>query len=142
MQDKLTAMQLKITELRNTNLSVENENRRLNEMLKQLRESGQIEPATLPAQKTGTNNTVPASKSAGLAYSASNLNLTAYADENTQKETINADQVSKIVGSFTFKNNSNVPGAAEVIVVVLQPNGKVLQNRPGSPALLFPITAK
>ncbi|MBK8712156.1 MAG: hypothetical protein IPL97_09845 [Niastella sp.] len=128
VQDKLTAMQLKITELRNTNLSVENENRRLNEMLKQLRESGQIEPATLPAQKTGTNNTVPASKSAGLAYSASNLNLTAYADENTQKETINADQVSKIVGSFTFKNNSNVPGAAEVIVVVLQPNGKVLQK--------------
>ena len=128
VQEKLTAMQLKITELRNTNLSVENENRRLNEMIKQLRESGQTENASLPSQKTAAvNNTMPA-QGTGPSYAASNLSLTAYADENAQKETVKAEQVSKIVGSLMFKNNSNVAGPAEVIVVVLQPNGKVLQK--------------
>ncbi|MBK7735256.1 MAG: hypothetical protein IPI36_08520 [Chitinophagaceae bacterium] len=39
-----------------------------------------------------------------------------------------ADKASKIVGTFNFKNNSSQSNTTEVIVVVTQPNGKILQK--------------
>jgi hypothetical protein len=47
-------------------------------------------------------------------------------DDDVEKET-EADETEKITGSFVAgKNNQN--SSVDVMVVVLQPNGKVLQN--------------
>ena len=48
-------------------------------------------------------------------------------DEDKELETSAADQAKKLVGSFTVTNSSQVPNA-EMLVVVVQPDGRVLKN--------------
>ena len=43
-----------------------------------------------------------------------------------QQETTEAGQTEKLVGSFTVK--SNITGKCDIMVVVVQPDGQVLQK--------------
>jgi hypothetical protein len=125
---KITMLQQKVNELRRINSDVEIENRRLRLLLNQVgNQAVQDRNAALsisnPAEKNGVET------NANQPLSISDLRLTAMQlDEDREKETTQAQQADRFVGSFTVKNNPAKTGNAEIVVVVLQPDGQVLQN--------------
>ena len=132
-RQKIDELQNRVEELRNRNENIEQENKRLSALLKQiagdinLNEQSNSRPAgneiKIPAENRSFENTVSS------VFSAYNLSLTAI-DANSNQETILSSQTEKLVGSFTVKNNLSQLNNAEMMVVVLQPNGKVLQSSP------------
>jgi hypothetical protein len=125
---KITMLQQKVNELRRINSDVEIENRRLRLLLNQVGNQAQDRNPALsisnPAEKndTETNNS-------NQPLSISDIRLTAMQlDEDREKETTQAQQADRFVGSFMVKNNPAKTGNAEIVVVVLQPDGQVLQN--------------
>lgn len=137
-RQKITELQRRVDELIGRNKDVEQENKRLYAMLKQLSdnmkepdqqnvrpvvfENKQVNETSLP----GSNTSVPAANT----FVASDLRLSALmeTDNNKELETSQALQTDKLVGSFIVKNELNPNNNAEVIIVVLQPNGQVLQK--------------
>jgi regulator of replication initiation timing len=126
---KITMLQQKVNELRRINSDVEVENRRLRLLLNQVgNQATQDRNPTLsisnPAEKNGTET-----NTGNQPLSISDLRLTAMQlDEDREKETTQALQADRFVGSFMVKNNPAKAGNAEIVVVVLQPDGQVLQN--------------
>jgi hypothetical protein len=110
----------KFDELKNRNLDVENENKRLNELLAQYintprQTDNNINRTTVAVEKNNSETT----------FTASELKLSANNENNT--EVSDADAAEKFVGSFAVKNNTNLSNA-ELMVVVLQPDGRILKN--------------
>ncbi len=134
---KIEELQLKVAILQNRYTGVEGENKRLQKLIEQL----------MAASKNGnTNNTsisssaAPINKDKGKPLNdktspsntsptfAGDLRLFAIAQNNTKEiETSSAEDADKIVGSFVFKNNGG-KGNGEVMVVVVQPDGRVVKN--------------
>jgi hypothetical protein len=126
---KITMLQQKVNELRRINSDVEIENRRLRLLLNQV--GNQAAPDRNPA--LSINN--PAEKgdtetnSGNQPLNITDLRLTAMQlDEDREKETTQAQQADRFVGSFIVKSSPAKTGNAEIVVVVLQPDGQVLQN--------------
>jgi hypothetical protein len=79
-------------------------------------------------KRPGTNTQADRGNTGSGAFIASELKLSAImTDEDKELETSAADQAKKLVGSFTVTNSSQVPNA-EMLVVVVQPDGRVLKN--------------
>ena len=129
-KQKITELQIKITQLRLANNDIERENKRLNSLLAQL---SAIPKTTTTA--TSTNTMLAEQRSAQRTSSAadistSDIRLTPIMESENDKEqeTIWAQQTSKFVASVAVKNNSTQNSVIEMVVVVLQPDGKVLQK--------------
>jgi Na+-transporting methylmalonyl-CoA/oxaloacetate decarboxylase gamma subunit len=130
---KITMLQQKVNELRRINSDVEIENRRLRLLLNQAGNRGTQDrnPALSINNPTAENNNPEANINSqpSQPLSISDLRLTAMQlDEDREKETTQAQQADRFVGSFMVKNNPAKTGNAEIVVVVLQPDGQVLQN--------------
>jgi TolA-binding protein len=123
---KITELQQKVEQLRYRNTDVEAENKRLHAILEQLsKESQNIDQNV---KQVSTENKNLASKvNSIVALSAVNLNLAAIAGSNAQ-ETSDAKSAEKLIGTFTIKNTGNTSTTCDLVVVVLQPNGQVLQK--------------
>jgi len=81
------------------------------------------------ADPVNTIKTVPSEKP-GLLYSAfitSDLKLAAV-NNSDETETSQADKADKLTGTFTVLNFNSQLTNAEMMVVVLKPDGKVLKN--------------
>ncbi len=149
---KIEELQFKIRQLNLANKDIVYENKRLSMMLQQL---GALQKNNQPTEVAEVNyNPVSAgnipqdnnlttpvngnrlaepvkqAEPSGPSFTAFDLRLTAYkeGDDNNSKETEAADETSKIVGAFTFRNNSTQNNSTDVFVVVTQPDGKVLQK--------------
>ncbi len=125
---KITMLQQKVNELRRINSDVEIENRRLRMLLNQAGSQAQDKYSTVsfsnPVEKTDME-----SNTGNQPISITDLRLTAIQlDEEREKETTQAQQADRFVGSFMVKSNVSRAGNAEIVVVVLQPDGQVLQN--------------
>jgi len=131
---KITELQQRVELLRYRNSDVENENKRLKAVIDQLSKTS----ATPGALSTNSGNespvdvenkpeAVPVSNASPGTISAVNLNLAALAG-NTDTETNEAGAAEKLVGTFTVKNNSGTNALCEIIVMVTQPDGQVLQK--------------
>jgi hypothetical protein len=121
---KIGELQQRVTQLRYRNNDVENENAKLRALLEEMsRQTRGIEDNSKLVERE--NRTLTAKVNALLSLSAANLNLTALAN-NEQQETTEAGQTEKLVGSFTLK--SNMSSKCDIVVVVVQPNGQVLQK--------------
>jgi hypothetical protein len=121
---KIGELQQKINLLRYKNTDVENENKRLKAVLELMaKESNGIEQNSKLIERENIN--LNARVNALVSISAANLNLSALAN-NEQQETTEARQTEKLVGSFTIKSNYN--SKADFVIVVLQPDGQVLQK--------------
>lgn len=121
-KEKILELQIKVNALRLKNSDVETENRRLQALLDQLTrsrtENGSI---TRPDAKQVSD------KPSGPVMTTE-LHLSAIATSNNKEtETTAADEAEKIVGSFSLKNISP-KSTAELMVVVIQPDGKVVRN--------------
>ena len=103
---------------------METENKKLKAILEEMaRQTKGIEQNTKLIEKE--NNNLAEKINTLVAVSAANLNLSALAN-NDQQETTEALQTEKLVGSFTVK--SNMTARCDIVVVVVQPNGQVLQK--------------
>jgi hypothetical protein len=124
---KIGELQTLVGFLKSKNTEISKENERLYALLKQLagdaKTSGYEVTRNITADKENTSKALP---DAGLRID--NIQLSAFATSDfIEKETTNAEETDKLVGSFNVKNGGQNT-VSEVMVVVLQPNGKVLQN--------------
>lgn len=120
---KIKELQYKVDELKNRNVDVEKENKRLKALLEQFAVNNGTAPFNTPAanDRTALENV----KSTSPVFSASDLKLAAA--NNDDAEVASADETEKFVGSLTVRN-SLVQGMGEVMLVLIQPDGKVLRN--------------
>lgn len=130
-KQKIIELQLSISQLKIANSSIEKENARLNKLIKQL---------SIPEQNTTDSkfeivNTVadnPKKNTESIKIDAStfDLKLSAFVelDGQGEKETQVAQQTTKLTGSFVVKNTSPEQKVLEMVVIVQQPDGKVLQK--------------
>jgi len=123
-RQKIAELQQKVSQLRYRNSDVETENARLKALLEQMsKESQNIDDNSKLMEKE--NKSLSAKVNAMVSLSAANLSLAALAN-NDQNETTEAGQTEKLVGSFTVK--SNMSSKCDIVVVVVQPDGQVLQK--------------
>ncbi len=142
---KIDELQSSIRELKRTNRNISEENLRLYDLLTQMRNSLQTNTpnqarttglATLPQagaeftdeelesdqgslEKVSSSNDRKAA--APAVYAASDLNLERISNRNDGEHL-------ELVGSFAIKNNPRITTNDDIMVVVIQPNGKVLQK--------------
>lgn len=122
---KIKELQLRVDELKMRNGDVEKENRRLRALLEQMAlNSNSFSPDNnassierpLPVENINSTSSV---------FSASELKLSTANAEDA--EVANADETEKFVGSLVVRN-SLVQGMGEVMLVLIQPDGKILRN--------------
>ncbi len=129
---KIEELQLKVALLQNRYTGVESENKRLQKLIEQLMANSKMSTSGTTTSYTGKEKNkgiiekTPANNTAITL--AGDLRLFAIAESNAKEiETSFADDAEKIVGSFLFKANAS-KGNGEVIVVVVQPDGRVIKN--------------
>lgn len=121
-KEKILELQIKVNALRLKNSDVETENRRLQALLDQLTRS-RAENGGVPRSDAKQVSDKPSGP-----VMTTELHLSAIATSNNKEtETTAADEAEKFVGSFSLKNVSPKSNA-ELMVVVIQPDGKVVRN--------------
>lgn len=132
---KIEELQRKVTALRTRNSEVEDENKKLQALIEEFRKNNLpgSNPATNPGSTgSGTKPVTNVSLNTGTSsniLSATDMRLTAIMQlDGKEVETLEALQTDKLNGSFVVRNNSNHVPNAEIYVVVIQPNGRILQN--------------
>ncbi|MFT3912189.1 MAG: hypothetical protein QM737_22370 [Ferruginibacter sp.] len=133
-KQKIGELQKKVNQLRDRNTDVETENQRLHQVLQQLTsvpKDGAAPPpvAPAPAKQAGLKNDQPVENMMPASlFTASDMRLISIMVEgDKEQEASNALQVDKLVGSFNVKNNLSQFSNTEIVVVVTQPDNKVLQ---------------
>ena len=126
--EKIEELQLKIAQLQNHNLEVENGNKNLKTLLQQI-----VAEQNLGGQNSSrltVTDKLPTTKTTVTpVFTTADIRLTALTSNDEKNiETIEADETEKLNGSFIVKSNNYQSKSAEIIVVLIQPNGKVLQN--------------
>lgn len=134
---KINELQKRVEELSGRNTDVEQENKRLYAMLRQLSanikepEKQNARPVVFDNKPEVAMKPVNGGNSNSMnVFTTSDLKLAALmeTDNNKEIETFQANQTDKLVGSFVLKNDNSPNNNAEVIIVVIQPDGKVLQK--------------
>ena len=127
-REKIDELQVKVAQLQNRNFNIEKENKRLKALVQQLitDKNGNGQTANrLPVADKMTN----AKTNLAPVFFAADIRLTAVAiKDDKEEESLQGEETEKLSGSFIIKSNSYQNNTADIIVVVLQPNGKVLQN--------------
>ncbi|MCY7292039.1 MAG: hypothetical protein LH615_07640 [Ferruginibacter sp.] len=126
---KIEELQQKVYFLQSKYSNVETENMRLQKLINQLI-SSKSGNASTPSNYVVTEKIKPASEkiSNGNTAIAAGLHLFAVVNNNAkEQETTAADDAEKIVGTFIVKNLP-AKGNGELLIVVLQPDGKVVKN--------------
>ena len=123
---KIDELQLVVTDLKNKNTLIKKENERLLNMLEEdtyTPKKKEIEDINPAEERNRTK------KKKGLFFRADNIQVMANnSTELIEKETTKAIETDKLICSFTLKNNNTQNTALDIIVVVVQPDGKVLQS--------------
>lgn len=125
---KITELQRRIDELLGKNNEVEQENKRLYAMIKQLSADKNTEqsvrPVVFDSKPVPDKSTAPEN-----IFQAYDLRMSAVmVIDDKELETYQSMQTDKFVGSFIVKNNNAINNVAEMMIVVVQPDGKVLQK--------------
>lgn len=132
-RQKITELQKKINELAGRNTEVEQENKRLYALLKQLSAENKVpEQNARPVSFENKPETKAApEKNLGVenVFMAYDLRLSAFTiADNKELETYQAMETDKFIGSFVVKNNHALNNVAEVFIIIVQPDGHVLQK--------------
>ena len=125
---KIEELQQKVALLQNKYTGVASENKRLQQLINQLLNGKQTSAQSIGIATTEKQKTVTTPVENNWRASAAALHLFAVAGNNKNgQETNAADDAEKIVGTFTVKNLP-AKGNGELLIVVLQPDGKVVKN--------------
>ncbi len=123
-RNKISELQKNVELLRFKNLDVQKENKRLKAVIEQL---NRVNSAQSTRNLNNTAQTYIEESNGEKKIKApqgtiSALKLNLFAAASTQ------DNSDEIVGSFTVKNNTGVKAWCDLMVVVTQPDGKVIQK--------------
>ena len=130
-RQKIGELQIKVAALNSRNRDVEQENIRLNSILQQLlsEKKTQQQGDQEATQTSSSYKNESPGKTISHPLAIAELTLSAIQlNEEKEEETSQADKTEKLVGSFTVKNTGNQNKSSDMIVVVVQPDGKVLQK--------------
>lgn len=123
----ITELQVRVDELNGTNNSIEQEKSRLSQQMQELTvqiDGLQQNIRTLSDQ----NQTMAEQIKLASVFVATEMNLNAMQIKaNKEEETSAAKKADKFVASFVVQNPIHEYTGAEVIIVVVQPDGKVLE---------------
>ena len=126
-RQKVNELQQKVDELNGTNSSISDEKNRLSNQMQQLTvqmETLRQNVQTLSEQNQSLSEQVKLSS----IFIASEMNLNAVnIKSDKEEETSVAKKADRFVASFVVQNLVNEYTNAEVVIVVLQPDGNVLQ---------------
>jgi hypothetical protein len=127
-RQKIEELQQRLDEWRNKYADVSEENKRLSRLLKQL--SGNMSSTEQPGKKTTVANKVQAEKiNDAPAFVVSNIQLKAYMQlDDREQETYEAMQTDQLKGSFELKSTAPSLAGAEMYIVLVQPDGKVMKQ--------------
>lgn len=127
-KQKILELQVKVQELRNRNADVEQENKKLNALLEQLKNLEKNSPVQDNVRRVVNENRPVDNITAATVFTASDLRLSAMmVDNDRETETTSAQQTEKLVGSFVVRNTGALSNT-EIVVVVVQPDGRVLKG--------------
>jgi len=128
-RQKIGELQQRVKDLLDRNTDIERENRKLAAVLEQL--TGTAKGNEVPGiQRVNYETKTPPDKNIPTELlTISDLKLSAMTNENDREtETNLAGQTEKLVGSITIRNNNSTANNTDLMVVVLQPDGKVIKN--------------
>ncbi len=126
-RQKIEELRLRLAEWRLKYADVDEENKRLNNLLQQFgRQAKQSEQATLP-KTSEVKSVTDKNASASLIISGVQLKAIMQLDDREQ-ETNQALQTDELKGSFDLKTGATAISAAEMFIVILQPDGKVMKR--------------
>ena len=128
-KQKIGELQNKVQDFKEKNSVVESENKKLNDILTELGNADNKTEMNISKPATQNKNITDKSNPVYSVFTASDIKFSALdlTGENEQ-ETIKADKTDKLTGSFTVLNFNSQLTNTEVMVVVLQPNGRVLKT--------------
>ena len=129
-RQKIVDLQKKLTELNNQNINVVDENNRLNGKLSQLaNEIKGVQQKVTPALRE--NNILPKTTETNTVFTVSRLSVAAIRlTDGGEQETTKAEQTEKFGGTITLTSNSAQINNPEIMVVVVQPDGRIMQGSP------------
>ncbi|HAO46926.1 MAG TPA: hypothetical protein PLZ45_14575 [Ferruginibacter sp.] len=130
-KQKLGELQNRADDLREKRNLVDSQNQSLSTIIQQLdKPAKKPDNNSKPLDTEVTTNAAPDRGSPVFAvFNASDLKLSAVAVNNdNETETTWAEQANKLVGTFTVTNNISQLSNVEMMVVVVQPDGRVLKN--------------
>lgn len=127
-RQKIEELQQKVDELRNQNTDMEEEKKRLTDMLDQV--NNDMKGLEQNVKRLDQENKTLAEKiNMASVFVASEIRFTPVTLKNSkEQETAEAKKTNKFVISFNVQNNISENNYAEVVIVVTQPDGQVLQN--------------
>lgn len=129
VKKKIGELQVKADDLKKQNEDVGNENKKLSEVLNQIKNPETIPEKNLKPVNTVVSNTVEKSNSVYQLFSASALRFAAIKiDGDAETETTEAAQAVKFKGSFSVVNYNSQLSNADMVIVILKPDGRVLKN--------------
>ena len=126
-RQKINELQSKVDDLKEKNQVVDSENKKLNEVLDQISKNDR----PVDNRAANSNKAGGADRTAGAfpLFTASDLRLAAVSNEDDKEtETTLAEKTDKFNGSFTVTNFNSQLTNAEMMVIVLKPDGRVLKG--------------
>ena len=128
---KINELQTKADDLKVKNQDVEKENKKLNEVLSQINNNntGKVADKNVKNESTVKSNNTEKLNTVFSAFTVSDLRLAAIINTGEKEtETTTAEKTDKLNGSFTVMNFNSQLTNAEMMVVVLKPDGFVLKG--------------
>ena len=126
---KINELQTKAEDLKVKNQDVEKENKKLNEVLSQINNTEKVADKNVKNESTVKSNNTEKPNTVFSAFTVSDLRLTAIINTGEKEtETTAAEKTEKFNGSFTVMNFNSQLTNAEMMVVVLNPDGFVLKS--------------
>lgn len=128
-KQKIGELQTKVEDLKQKNQIVDVENKKLNEVLNQISNTEKNQDKTVKTSIAVKNNSFEKSSPVYSSFTASDLRLTAFINSDIKESETNlAEKVNKLNASFSVVNFNSQLTNAELMIVVLGPDGRVLKN--------------
>ena len=126
---KINELQTKAGDLKVKNQDVEKENKKLNEVLSQINNTGKVADKNVKNESREKSNNTENPNPVYSAFTVSDLRLSAIINNGEKEtETTAAEKTDKFNGSLTVMNFNSQLTNAEMMVVVLKPDGFVLKG--------------
>ena len=126
-RQKMEELRLRLAEWRLKYSNVDQENKRLQSLLKQFGQ--QVKAAEQPAPQKVLEPKPVVEKNSSVSLLISGLQLKAIMQlDDRQQETNQALQTDELKGSFVLNAGSTELSQAEMFIVILQPDGKVMKR--------------
>jgi regulator of replication initiation timing len=126
-KQKIGELQTKVDGLKEKNQVVDSENRKLNAVLNEMSNAEKASDKQVNMVTSVKNGNTDEENPVLSAFIASDLRLAAVINADESENTV-VDKADKINGAFTVMNLNSQLTSAEMMVVVIKPDGKVLKG--------------